>query len=112
MMAENGRNPKAQPKRCPTPMPDELRLANVRGELQRLLRALVHGVKYLALLLETETIPPLHVSIEQSALPLFDGWMLLGTEYQNAVGSPAMLRLVFENPALGRRATLTLTEFS
>ena len=111
-MAENGRYPKAQPKRCPTPTPDALHLANILGELQRQLRALFRGVKCLALLLEMRTIPPLPVAIEQSALPVFDGWTLLGTEYQNDVGSPAMLRLVLENPGLGKRATLTLTEFS
>ena len=111
-MAENGRYPKGQPKRCPTETLDALHLANVPVELQRQLRALFHGVKFLARLLETLTIPPVHVSIEQSALPLFGGWTLSGMEYQNDEGSPAMLRLVLENEGLGRRATLTLTEFS
>ena len=111
-MAENGRYPKGQPKRSPTPTPDALHRANVLGELQRQLRALFRGVKCLALLLETRTDPPVHASIEHAALPVFDGWMLLGMEYQNHVGSRARLRLVLENPGLGKRATLTLTEFS
>lgn len=111
-MAENAQNPRGQPKRCPTLTPTELHVANFQLELQRQLRALFRGVKCLALLLETGTNLPVPVSTEQSALPLFDGWMLFGRQYQNDEGSPAMLRLHLENPGLGKRATLTLTEFS